>query len=235
MGNYYYKQGNYTKSLENHFEALKIKESLEDEKGIMASYNNIGSVYLLQNNYPDALENHLAALKIREEIGDKYGLASSYNKLGSLFLKLKNYSETKKYLTNGLALAQEIGAMEYIEESYRGMAVLDSATGNWKDAYLHHKLFTLYRDSLVNEENTKKTVQTQMQYEFDKKETATKAEQDKKDIRQRNIRNSIGGGLAGALLFLVVVYRQRNKISKEKKRSDELLLNILPEEAFGFS
>ena len=31
-------------------------------------------------------------------------------------------------------------------------------------------------------------------------------------------------------LFLLIVFRQRNKISKEKKRSDELLLNILPEE-----
>jgi class 3 adenylate cyclase len=32
------------------------------------------------------------------------------------------------------------------------------------------------------------------------------------------------------LIFSVVVYRQRNKISKARKRSDELLLNILPEE-----
>ena len=52
----------------------------------------------------------------------------------------------------------------------------------------------------------------------------------KKFSKQKNIRNSIATGLAGALVFLVVVYRQRNKISKEKKRSDELLLNILPAE-----
>jgi class 3 adenylate cyclase len=73
-------------------------------------------------------------------------------------------------------------------------------------------------------------MQTTMQYEFDKKEAATKAEQEKKDILQRTIRNSIAATLAGALIFLVVVYRQRNKISKARKRSDELLLNILPSE-----
>ena len=32
------------------------------------------------------------------------------------------------------------------------------------------------------------------------------------------------------VLFSLIVFRQRNKISKEKKRSDELLLNILPSE-----
>lgn len=32
------------------------------------------------------------------------------------------------------------------------------------------------------------------------------------------------------MIFLIVVYRQRNRIAKEKKRSEELLLNILPSE-----
>jgi class 3 adenylate cyclase len=38
------------------------------------------------------------------------------------------------------------------------------------------------------------------------------------------------GGFAVVLLFAGVFFTQRNRISKEKKRSDELLLNILPEE-----
>ena len=123
-----------------------------------------------------------------------------------------------------------IGNKELIRDSYNALAATDSALGDFKSAFTNHKYYVLYADSLVNEENTKKTVRIQMQYEFDKKETATKAEQDKKDITQRNIRNSIAAGLGGALVFLVVVYRQRNKISKEKKRSEELLLNILPAE-----
>jgi class 3 adenylate cyclase len=38
------------------------------------------------------------------------------------------------------------------------------------------------------------------------------------------------GGFAIVLLFAGVFLTQRNRISKEKKRSEELLLNILPEE-----
>jgi class 3 adenylate cyclase len=91
-------------------------------------------------------------------------------------------------------------------------------------------MYVLYKDSIFNEENTKKLTQAEMQYEFDKKEAAARAEQEKKDIRQSNIRNAIVAGLTGTLIFLVVVYRQRNKISKARERSDELLLNILPHE-----
>lgn len=68
----------------------------------------------------------------------------------------------------------------------------------------------------------------QLQYDFDKKQAEAKADQEKKDARQRVVRNAIATGLAGALVFIVVVYRQRNKIAKERKRSDDLLLNILP-------
>jgi class 3 adenylate cyclase len=44
------------------------------------------------------------------------------------------------------------------------------------------------------------------------------------------VRNGFMGGFAIVLLFAVVFLSQRNRISKEKKRSEELLLNILPEE-----
>lgn len=102
--------------------------------------------------------------------------------------------------------------------------------GDNKNALESYKNYTVLKDSIFTIEKDKKLTQTAMQYEFDKKEAAAKAEQDKKDLQQRNIRNSIAAGLAGALVFLVVVYRQRNRISKEKKRSDDLLLNILPAE-----
>ena len=37
-------------------------------------------------------------------------------------------------------------------------------------------------------------------------------------------------GFGVVLLFAGVVFRQRNRIGKEKKRSEELLQNILPKE-----
>ncbi|MCB0809263.1 MAG: adenylate/guanylate cyclase domain-containing protein, partial [Flavobacteriales bacterium] len=71
----------------------------------------------------------------------------------------------------------------------------------------------------------------------EKKEAAAQAEQEKKDAiaaeelqRQKLVRNGFMGGFVLVALFAGVFLTQRNRIGKEKKRSEELLLNILPEE-----
>lgn len=238
------KQYNYSEALKNYFACLKIYKEIGYKHGTAGSYAGIGNIYEKQDNYLEALKNYFAALKIEEESGDKLGIADCYINLGSINTKLNKYPGAKKYLDDALSLSKQIGSKEEIKDSYSDLATLDSTTGNWKNAYLHHKLFILYRDSLVNEENTKKTVQIQMQYEFDKKETVAKTTQDKKDAiaqkelqKQKLVRNGFVGGFAVVMLFAGVFFRQRNKISKEKKiseaekeRSEELLLNILPAE-----
>jgi hypothetical protein len=134
-------------------------------------------------------------------------------------------------------LSKSIGAKEIIKLNYRYLAKTDSALGNYKGALENYKMHVIYRDSIYNEENTKKITQQLMQYEFDKKDALTKAEQDKKDAialeeiqNQKLVRNGFMGGFATVLLFAGTFFVQRNKIKKGKKRSDELLLNILPEE-----
>ncbi|MBK6341976.1 MAG: hypothetical protein IPF41_05130 [Flavobacteriales bacterium] len=73
-------------------------------------------------------------------------------------------------------------------------------------------------------------MQVQNAIRLDKKEAETRAEQEKKDQRQRLGAQRHRRRFGFALLFLGVVWRQRNRISKEKARSEELLLNIPPEE-----
>lgn len=187
--------------------------------------------------YLQSLEKSEAALELFEQGQLKIGMAESYNHIGAIYIKLKDYRKAKINLDKGLKLAKEINGIAELKDSYYNLSAMNENTGDYKLAYRNYKMHIQYRDSLLNEENTKKTVQSQMQYEFDKKEALTKAEQEKKDaiaqqkmIRQRNVRNATFAGLAGVLAFAVVVYRQRNKISKEKKRSENLLLNILPAE-----
>jgi two-component system sensor histidine kinase UhpB len=171
------RQGNYTEALKSHFISLKIREGIGDKQGVGYSYNNIGYCFEKQGNYSEALKYHLLAIKIREEIGDKVGLADSYYNLGQAYIGLNNFPEAKQLFTEGLSLSQKIGTKEIIKKCYEGLAKIDSASGNWQEAYHNHKLFILYRDSLVNEENNKKMVQTAMQYEFDKKADSLKYNQ----------------------------------------------------------
>ncbi|MEO8086648.1 MAG: tetratricopeptide repeat protein, partial [Bacteroidota bacterium] len=244
IGIIYYELGNPSEALKNHFASLKTWQEIDYKSGVADAHNQIGLIYSEQGNYKEAIKNNFDALKIYKEIGEKDGIDEAYIYLGLVNTKLHNLSIAKKYFDDALALSKEIGSKEHIKDIYSGLAALDSTAGNCKNAFRNYKLYIIYRDSLVNQLSAEKITQIQLQYETDKKEVRTKAEQDKKDIQQRLVRNSIIAGLAGTLIFLIVVYRQRNKVKKEKdnaekekqrsdnllKKSDELLLNILPSE-----
>jgi adenylate cyclase len=233
----YISQGNFSEALKRCNVALKLAEEINDEFILGQIYSNLGVIYENQGNYSDALKFHLNALKIYERTGNNESLPFIYNLIGNVYTKQKKYKEASLYLNNALSMSIKTGSLEHIKYSFENWAKLDSARGNYKSAFEHYKLAIVYRDSLLNKENSKKTVQQQMQYDFDKKEAAQKAEQEKKDAlslkelqKQKLVRDGFIGGFAFVLVFAGVFFIQRNKIKKGKRRSDELLLNILPEE-----
>ena len=129
-----------------------------------------------------------------------------------------------------------------MRDAYNNLSALDSATGNYKSALNNYKYYILYRDSLINEENTKKTVQQTMQYEFDKKESETKAEQDKRDVianeekqKQKIVIASVSLGLVLVLILAIVILRslrqnqKKNKIITEQKEIVEKQKELVEE------
>lgn len=230
-GNVYYDQGNYSEALKNFYASLKIEEELGDKYGISACYTNIAVVYQRQGNYPEALKMYIAALMLEEETGDKYGRATNLNNIANIYTRQKKFDKASQYLANGLSLAKEIGYLKVIEASYGDLVYLDSVQGNFKQAFEHAKMYFTYRDSIENKEAAKKTVQIQMQYDFDKKEALAKAEQEKKDAivlkevqKQKLLRNALIGGFAfllilGVIIFVIMIqYREIRAIKKERNR-----------------
>lgn len=237
MGALYGETGQLKKAIHYDSLALKANQDTSDKLGIANSYNNLAYDYEQLGDYNKARNNYLKAFDLNQEIGNKDAQAMNLTNLGSLYAKENKFAEAKRYFISSLALAKEIGSYMNIADSYRNLSSTDSALGNYSEALEHYKNFIVARDSMFNVENTKKVTQLSMQYEFDKKEASSRAEQDKINAlaeeelqKQKLIRNSIGGGLVVVLLFSAVVIRQRNKITKEKKTSDTLLLNILPAE-----
>lgn len=220
----------YRTALANYLETEKIYTELNDPILIGMTNGSIGFVYIALKDYAHALPYLQKSAQIHEEMGDNISLAYDRSQLAVVQTALKNYSSAENYLNLALASSEEDGSIEAIMDLELIYYLLDSSRGHFQDAIEHYKNYISASDSINNVDNAKKQTRLEMQFNFDRKEADAKAEQEKKDLRQRNIRYSISIGLIGALFFLGVVYRQRNKIKKEKQRSEELLLNILPEE-----
>ncbi len=241
MGGFYWQQHEYPQALEFMLQYLKLAQQSDDKENLGYAYANVGVVYEAMNNFDEAMKSFLQAMKIAEQVGDKEGVAGSYVNIGDNLTKQKKYTEAKEWLNKGLKIAKGIGSKDIIKIEYSNLAKVDSLTGNYKAAYLEYRMYIAYRDSLKNEQNTKKIISEQMTYEFSRKEDSIKAVQekretlmqtaeDKKEQKQKLFRDALSVGLVFALLFALVFFLQRQRITREKKRSDELLLNILPSE-----
>ena len=230
IGSIYYDKGNYAEALKNYKAALKIQEELEDIQGLGYSYTGIGLVYKDQGNYEEALKNQLASLKIWEELNDQGSMALCFVNIGATYNALKNYTTAEEYLLKALKLAKELDYLEAVRSSYQSLTETYSKTKQHEKALACYKSYISIKDSLLNEESTRKTVQTQMEYEFDKKETATKLEQEKKDIvtgeekrKQQIVIIAVSVGLLLVLLLAGVIFRslrlnkRKNKIIEHQK------------------
>lgn len=237
IGTIYAAEGKFAEALENYKASLAIKEKIDDQYGMTNSYINIGDVYHQQGDHQEAMKYFSLALKLQMELEDQEGMAATYLAMAGSRIASGQYADASSLLSKVVSISKEIGSLYYLRDGYATFAHLDSITGNDKQGLEHYKLYVAARDSITNEENTRKLVETQMQYDFDKKESLAKAAQDQKDFlaqkamqKQKIVRNGFMGGFAVVLLFAGVLLSQRNKIKQGKKRSDELLLNILPAE-----
>jgi tetratricopeptide (TPR) repeat protein len=248
VGAIYRDLGSRPKAMEYFNNAITIAQEIGDKKGIADAYGDIGLVYGENGDYATALDYDFKALKGEREIGNHNAINSILCNIGNVYTKQKKYTLAKQYLDTTLNTAEEANNFTDKKYAYSGLTELDSAQGDYKEAFKNYKKYIIMRDTLVNQANTKKTVQIEMNYEFDQKQATEKAEQDKKDAlanvdknRQKIIRDSFIAGfvLMLALAFFIfrgyrqkqkdniIITQQKGEVEKQKALVEEKNKDIL--------
>ncbi|MBX7052535.1 MAG: tetratricopeptide repeat protein [Flavobacteriales bacterium] len=240
--------GKNEEALQQYEESYKIFVRIEDTYAQAELLVNISTILIEKKEYSKAHQNYLEALRLAKQDDAKNTIAACHFALADELYTIVTSATSEEvqeitsldnnqtlllalaHADSSLSFNQELDNLSGLMKSYRCKSKILEKLGRMDEALKAHQEYSAFKDSIFHIEKDKKIAQTSMQYEFDKKTAAAEAEQQKKDIREKNIRNSIIIGLLATLVFLIVVLIQRNRISKEKKRSEELLLNILPEE-----
>lgn len=231
IGIVYQKLNRHQEALINFQKAVLINEELNNKNWLANGYANLGNTYFLLGNNSESLKYHKKALELMEQLGDKTGAAHTYNHIGTVYLRLNQIKESRNYLQKGLDMARSLSSPEPLKNSYLSISELDSLTGNYREAYNHYKLHIKFRDSLTNEENSRKAFQTAFRYEYDKKATADSVKfaeaQKVKDAQltaqnalieeERTQRNALFGGLALVLIFSGFIYNRFRVTRKQKE------------------
>jgi tetratricopeptide (TPR) repeat protein len=240
-------------ALEYYFKALKTNEEIGYKNGMGMNLGNIALVYdnlsFRANDktkgrelFLKAVDYYSKALKLAEETSNVYGIARQTGNMGVMYAKRNDYKNGEIYLSKALKVCDSLKAFEYIKEFEKQFYEMDTARKNYAGAFEHYKKYIAARDSLSNEENTKKQTQMEMQYDFDKKEAESKAEQDKKDAitqaektKQQIVIILVSFVLLLVVFFAIVVSRslrvtKQQKIVIEKQKEQVERQKLLVEE-----
>ncbi len=239
VGRIFFDKNSYDSALIYFEKGLVVveKHKIKSLDNVTALYKDLGNLMEKKGNLEQALEYYSKGLKVADDGGYKIGQSINLLGMADVYFDKNEIAKSLGYAQKAFALAIKTDNLKNIIGASNLLTKIYKKQGNFKDALGMYELAIKTRDSLFSADNHKASVRTQFQVEFNKKQDSTKAEQAKIDAvkatelqNRKRIRNFTLGGMVIVVFFLILVFRQRNKIAKEKHRSEELLLNILPEE-----
>ena len=222
------------KALSLYNEALSIFNKENNVFGINNQLVNIGSLYIDLKDFEKAEDFLNRGLKGKNEIGDEQGIAQIYFNLGELNRLKGMYPQSNNFYLQSLEIAKENENLNDQLLAVGGLATVDETIGNFKGAFEWQKKYQVYKDSLNNATTYDQINTFQTLYETERRDKEITLLNKEKEVQELRIRRKnlmqifwITCFLA-AVVFSIVFFMQRKRIAKEKKSSENLLLNILP-------
>jgi len=230
-------------------EALAIRQRLEDQSGQAEIFNNLG--YVLKNfgsfyekkgddtkaqrTWAQTEEYFARSLKIRQELGEKAGVMEVFNGLADVRRRQKRYPEALDYTQRYYDIALEINDRKFQQNGLKDLARINFKMGNFEAAYKFREQYDELRYSTFTEERLVAEQRREAVYTDKKKQQEIEQQQRELELQdaklrsERTFRYSLLGGAGLLGLLALILFRSNRTVKREKQRSEDLLLNILPE------
>ncbi|MBA3663150.1 MAG: tetratricopeptide repeat protein [Bacteroidetes bacterium] len=171
IGNVYKNKGDYKNAIENFSKALEKSIEAKDNQNQAAALGNLGTLYDIQKEYEKALDYGNKALTLNEKIGNKQGQSINFGSIAEIYIALHQPAKAITFAQRGLKIAEEIESPELIKNCHEQLYSIYQP--NQPDSALaHYLLFIKFRDSLLNEENTRASMQQEIKFNHEKKAAA---------------------------------------------------------------
>jgi adenylate cyclase len=208
IGNVFHDQQNFPSAIAMHSKALELREQIGDLPNVAISCQNLGIVYKDMGEYTVAKYFLIRALSCYRDLADKRDLVLLHINLGELYFLMGEYEEAQTYLNGALKLAEEQGLKDPLREAYEVLSKLFAKQKNFEQAYIYQLRYTQLHKEISNAETSRQIAQMGVNREMEQKE------------RNAELERAKNAELQKAFTLL----------EDEKKRSESLLNNILPEE-----
>jgi len=236
LGDEFFNAGELDSALQQFQESGQLFQALDHEIGLAYNLGNSGMVYAQQGQLERAETYISQSVEMLEQLGDYYPISVYLTYMSDIYQERGRPEDALAFARKSLRLAETYGLKEQIRDAHLKLSELHEYKGDADYALLHYKDYVRFRDSVVNLEAVQKMADMRADSEIAQKQVEVDLLR-AKDRIQRLMTISAGAALLLIGLLAVGLFR-RNRyirktsaiISEEKKRSDHLLQNILPEE-----
>lgn len=235
-GDEYFKAGNYDKALSYFYESSGLCEKTDYRLGAAYNLGNIGMVYAKQKKPNMAEANLKEAIKILEE--EEYYRPISYylNTLSEINLDLNQPQSALDYATRSLELAIEYENREVISKSNLQLSRIYEQNNEPVKSLFHYKNYIANEESINDIATVQKLANLRTEFQVSQKQIELDLERQKRK-NDKILTYAFLGGMILVSGIAFGLYRRNKFINKtkkiideEKKKSERLLLNILPKE-----
>jgi class 3 adenylate cyclase/tetratricopeptide (TPR) repeat protein len=217
-------------------ESGMIFEKIDYPIGKAYNLGNIGMVYANIGKSDLAEKNINEAIPILEKLANYYPICVYLISMSDIYVGKGDQHTALNYALRSLKLAQQYGLKDQISAANLKLSELYEKAGDLGSSFKYYKDHIAFRDSVNNIKSVQQMADLRTNFEVSRKQTEV-------DLLNQEKRNQqiivVATVIALILIFLLLLglfrrYKFMKEtniiIGEEKKRSDTLLLNILPDE-----
>ncbi len=218
--------GNQSKALDYYYQSLEASKKAEYSTEKANSHNLIGLIYANQNQYSKSNENYLLALELYIKSNNTEEQSFVYFNLGELEFIHHNYQKALEYYQLSLNKALLAGVLARQKDAHNGLSKTYEILGKPTEALQHYKSFIQVGEQIFNDENTRRLVRVELNYEFEMKEQQINFEKAQSESRVKQVRiqsyflivSLAFVLLLGLFLFQRLSLNQKLKVSKLRNK-----------------
>jgi class 3 adenylate cyclase len=237
IGEVYALKKEYAKAIEYFERSIEIKKTTNHRDGIAVSLFNIGSALFQMGELSSAYYHCEQSEQLRIDIGMKDNFESVYILKSKIKLEQADYNLALNFAEKALTMSKENGILKREMEALHLLMSANLKLNRHQQALNYLLKYNDIKDSVNHKDLQKKVLERGFEFEYSQKhyadsmafatkETIKNLEIEKQQANINRQRIALGSSIGGFLLILLLAF----SIHRGKKRSDNLLLNILPKE-----
>lgn len=228
MGSLYADLGTYNKAINYLDKSLEIWEQVQDSTWIPIVLRHRGVCYQNEGRLDDALETFLIGYQMSKEVGTRMNVIRASMPIGELYLELGKPDKALRWCEEAHTLSLEENNLYGIKESCWCLSEIYEGLDRHDEALEFYKLSIEARDSIFGHERTKELTRLEMGFKFDREQLADSLEYVRNTLIQESKITNQRLGLVSVGTITAILFALALAIYYGKRKSDSLLLNILP-------